>query len=135
MPEVPSHILIGLKSSSLLSHQLTEQEMLDAGLNLPVFSPELQVWRSPLSNKLIITGTVGINHELIELHNNFPRISRLHSKEESDQELLARVKKQGILILERIKELKIDDNQVFLSNERTDSKEILTRWGISGASH
>ena len=65
MPEVPSHILIGLKSGSLLSHQLTEQEMLDAGLNLPVFSPELQVWRLPLSNKLIITGTVGINHELI----------------------------------------------------------------------
>ena len=71
MPEVPNHILIGLKSGSLLSHQLTEQEILDTGLNFPIFSPELQIWRSPLSNKLIITGTVGINHELIEMHNNW----------------------------------------------------------------
>ena len=130
MPEVPSHILIGLKSSSLLSHQLTEQEMLDAGLNLPFFSPELQVWRSPLSQKLIIT--VGINHELIELHNNFPRFSLLHHKEESDKEILARVNKQGKLILERIKELKFDDNHIFLSNEKPDSKEVII---LGGESH
>ena len=82
-----------------------------------------------MSNKLIIIGTVGINHELIELHNNFPRFNLLHSKEESEQELLARVKKQGKLILERIRELKIDDNHVFLSNESPDSKEILTQEG------
>ena len=114
MPEVPSHILIGLKSGSLLSHQLTEQEMLDAGLSLPVFSPELQVWRSPLSQKLIITGTVGINHELIELHNHFPRFRLKHHNEDSEKEILARVKRQGKLILERIKDLKSDDNHIFL---------------------
>ena len=124
MPEVPSHILIGLKSGSLLSHQLTEQEMVDAGLNLPVFSPELQVWRSPLSQKLIITGTVGINHELIELHNNFPRFSLLHHEDESDKEILARVKSQGKLILERIKELKSDDDHIFLSKKKSVSNEI-----------
>ena len=50
--EVQSHILIGLKSESLLCHMLTEQEMVDAKLNIPVFSLELQVWRSPLSQKL-----------------------------------------------------------------------------------
>ena len=79
--EVQSHILIGLKSGSLLCHQLTEQEMVDAGLNMPVFSPELQVWHSPLSQKLMITGPVGMNHELIELHNNFPRFNLLHKEE------------------------------------------------------
>ena len=70
-----------------------------------------------MSNKLIITGTVGINHELIELHNNFPRFSLLHS----DQELLARATKQGKLILEQIKEKKVNDNNV-----SPDSKEIVT---------
>ena len=119
-----SEILIGLKSGSLLSHQLTEQEMVDAGLNMPVFSPELQVWRSPLSQKLIITGPVGINHELIELHNNFPRFSLLHRENESDEEILARVKRQGRQILERIKELRSDDDHIFLSKEKSVSNEI-----------
>ena len=41
--EVQSHILIGLKSGSLLCHQLTEQEMIDAKLEVPIFSPDLHV--------------------------------------------------------------------------------------------
>ena len=93
--EVQSHILIGLKSGSLLCHQLTEQEMVDAELDIPIFSPELQVWRSPLSQKLMITCPVGVNHELIELHNNFPRFHLLHQEDQSEEEILARVRKQG----------------------------------------
>ena len=76
---------LSLKSGSLLSHQLTEQEILNAK---PFFSPELQVWRTPLSDKLMITGTVGVNKELVELHDNFPRFNVLHPNEESEQELL-----------------------------------------------
>ena len=82
-----------------------------------------------MSDKLIITGNVGVNHELVELHNNFPRFNLLYSKEESEKELLAGVKKQGKLILESIKELKVDDDNVFLSNEGSDSKEVLTQRG------
>ena len=113
--EVQSHILIGLKSGSLLCHQLTEQEMVDAGLDIPVFSPELQVWRSPLSQKLIITGPVGVNHELIELHNNFPRFNLLHKEGQSEEEILTRVKNQGIQILEKLRKLKAENDNLFLS--------------------
>ena len=65
--ETESHILIGLKSGSLMCHQLTEEEMVEANLDIPIFSPDLQVWHSHLSHKLVITGPVGVNHELIEL--------------------------------------------------------------------
>ena len=64
--ETNPQILLGLKSGSLLSHQMTEDEVLRANLNLPVFSPEIQVWKTPLNNKLLITGTCGVNKELIE---------------------------------------------------------------------
>ena len=74
----------------------------------------------------MITGTAGINHELIEQHNNFSWFSLLHHKEESDKEILTRVKRQGKLILERIKELKSDDDHIFLSKEKPDSKEVIT---------
>ena len=83
--ETKSHILIGLKSGSLMCHQLTEQEMVDASLEVPIFSPDLQVWHSPLSQKLVITGPVGVNPELIELHNNFPRFHILHKEIESKE--------------------------------------------------
>ena len=71
LKESHSHILIGIKSGSLLSHQLTEQEILDANLSIPFFSPELQIWRRPLSDKLIITGSVGVNKELVELTSTY----------------------------------------------------------------
>ena len=85
--------MIGLKSGSLLCHQLTEQEMVDPNLDIPVFSPELQVWRFPLSQKLIITGPVGVNNELIELHNIFPRFHLLHKEGQSEEEILENLRK------------------------------------------
>ena len=42
------HIIIGLKSGSLLSKQLVDEEVLQADLATPMFSPELQIWRTPL---------------------------------------------------------------------------------------
>ena len=64
-----------------------------------------------------------MNHELIKLHNNFPRFNLLHKDNESEKEILARVKKQGKQILERIKELKADNDHLFLSKEGTGSTE------------
>ena len=61
----------------------------------------------------------------------------LYPKEESEQELLIRVKKQGEQILKSIIELKVGDDNVFLSNEGSDPKEAHTQTGkdpISGAS-
>ena len=41
--ETTPQILLGLKSGSLLSHQMTEEEILNANLRIPIFSPEIQV--------------------------------------------------------------------------------------------
>ena len=94
--------------------------MVDAELDIPVFSPEWQVWHSPLSQKLIITGPVGVNHELIELHNNFPRFNLLHKEGQSEEEILTRVKNQGIQILEKLRKLKAENDHLFLSREEAE---------------
>ena len=75
LQETKPQILLGLKSGSLLSHSMTEDEVIRANLRVPVFSPEMQVWKTPLNKKLLITGTCGVNKELIEENNNFPRFN------------------------------------------------------------
>ena len=59
LQETKPHILLGLKSGSLLSLPMKEEEMLRNNLEVPVFSPEMQVWRTPLNQKLLITGACG----------------------------------------------------------------------------
>ena len=44
LQETKPHILLGLKSGSLLSLPMKEEEMLRNNLEVPVFSPEMQVW-------------------------------------------------------------------------------------------
>lgn len=78
-----------------------DREMVEANLDIPIFSPDLEVWHSPLSHKLVITGPVGINHELIELPNNFPRFHILHKEELSEEDILSKVKEKGALLLEK----------------------------------
>ena len=70
LQETTPQILLGLKSGSLLSHQMAEEEIINANLSIPIFSPEIQVWKTPLNNKLLITGTCGVNKELIGKNNN-----------------------------------------------------------------
>ena len=96
LQETVPQILLGLKSGSLLSHQMTEQEILDAHLSTPTFSPELQVWKTPLNDKLLITGTCGVNKELIEKHNNFPRFNVIHLESETEEELLTRISLKNV---------------------------------------
>ena len=95
LQETVPQILLGLKSGSLLSHQMTEQDILDAHLSTPTFSPVLQVWKTPLNDKLLITGTCGVNKELIEKHNNFPRFNVIHLENETEEKLWNRLKTQG----------------------------------------
>ena len=78
LQETTPQILLGLKSGSLLSHQMTEEEILNANLSIPTFSPEIHVWKTPLNNKLLITGNCGVNKELIEKNKNFPRFNVIH---------------------------------------------------------
>ena len=93
--ETKPHILLGLKSGSLLSLPMKEEEMLRNELKVPVFSPKMQVWRTPLNQKLLITGTCGVNQELIEEENNFPRFNVIVSEKETDSDILEIIKAKG----------------------------------------
>ena len=64
-----------------------------------------------------------MNHELIELHNNFLQFNLLHKEDESEKEILTRVKNQGRQILEKLKELKADNDYLFLFREETELYE------------
>ena len=92
---------------------MKEDEMLRNNLEIPVFSPEIQVWRTPLNQKLLITGTCGINRELIEKENNFPRFSVITSVNETDSDLLKRIKMQGERILSSLTKINSkEDNRM-----------------------
>ena len=81
------------------------------------------MWRSLLSQKLIVTGPLGVKHELIELHKNFPRFHLLHKEGQSEEEILARVKKQGTQILENLRKLRAENDHLFLSREEAELNE------------
>ena len=63
----------------------------------------------------------GVNQELVN-----SRFNLLHPKEESEKELLIRVKKQGEQILKNLMELKVRYDNIYLSNEGSDPKETNT---------
>ena len=53
-------LLIGLKSGSLLGKQIDPESI---GLKKPICSPDLIIWKSPLSKKYYVTGQLGIQKE------------------------------------------------------------------------
>ena len=105
------HILLGLKSGSLLSLPMKEEEMLKSELKVPVFSPELQIWRTPLNQKLLITGSCGMNPELVEVENNYPRFNLITKENETDDDILARVKIKGDEIINSLLKIKSNRNK------------------------
>ena len=58
-------ILIGLKSGNLLAGKLTENERINLELDEAFLSPNMQIWSTPLNSKLLITGSLGVDPELI----------------------------------------------------------------------
>ena len=100
---VTPRILVGLKSGELLSNQLTEAEMLELELEKPYFSPNLKIWRTPLNSKLLVTGSLGIDRNLLELESNYPRFQMLVKQNETDGMILKRImtKAEKLLILDK----------------------------------
>ena len=64
---------------------------MEQDLDLAFFSPDLTVWKTALNSKYLITGQLGVNPELVELENNFPRFNLLIGEDESDISILKRV--------------------------------------------
>ena len=98
---VTPRILIGLKSGELLAEKLKENQLLEQNLDLAFFSPDLTVWKTALNTKYLITGQIGVNPELVELQNNFPRFTFLIGENESDEDIHKRVIEKGRKLLKR----------------------------------
>ena len=56
-------LLIGLQSGSLLGKQIDPESI---GLKKPICSPDLIIWKSPLSKKYYVTRQLGIQKELVD---------------------------------------------------------------------
>ena len=113
--KIVPRVLIGLKSGNLLAKQLSETEQIKNNLDMPYFSPNLQVWRTPLNSKLLVTGSLGIDENLLELRNNYPRFELLVKDDETDQDILMRICR---------KEKKLEQN--FGKHTRKASKKLKT---------
>ena len=85
--------------------------MLKNELKVPVFSPELQVWRTPLNQKLLITGSCWMNPELVEEENNYPRFSLITTEKETYDDILARVKIKGDEIINSLLKIRSNKNK------------------------
>ena len=87
--------MIALKSGEVLAEMLNVNQVLEQNLDLAFFSPDLTVWKTALNTKYLITGQLGVNHELVQLENNFPRFNLLIGENESDEDILKRVIEKG----------------------------------------
>ena len=95
-------ILVGLKNGDLLASMISEKSIISSNLEVPMFSPNLKVWRTSRNDKYLVTGNIGINSALVETANNFPRFSIIKKKGETKEEILERVKKKGSKLIQKI---------------------------------
>ena len=88
-----------MKSGHLLTKMLEPEDLVQINMKMPIFSPDLKVWRTSLLEKLLVTGTIGVNPDLVEREYNFPRFKLLCPEKETETELFERVKKSGEALL------------------------------------
>ena len=77
------------------------------GLEQPIFSPDLILWKTSLNEGLIPTGSIGVNSDLVETESDFPRFKLLSPLAETDEELLIRVKKESDKLLKSLSTEKV----------------------------
>ena len=93
--ESKPRVLVGLKSGHLLTKMLEPEDLVQINMKMPIFSPDLKVWRTSLLEKLLVTGTIGVNPDLVEREYNFPHFKLLCPENETETELIERVEKSG----------------------------------------
>ena len=77
------------------------------GLEQPIFSPDLMLWKTSLNEDLIPTGSIGVNCDLVETESDFLRFKLLSPMAETDEELLIRVKNIGEELLKSLSKEKV----------------------------
>ena len=58
--------LVGLKSDHLLAKILEPKDLVQVNMMVPLFSPDLKVWKTSLLEKFLVTGSIGVNPDLVE---------------------------------------------------------------------
>jgi hypothetical protein len=116
-------VLIGLKSGQLLASQLTEETRISLNLDEAFLSPNMQIWSTPLNSKLLITGSLGLDPQLIELKNNYPRFNILVKDSENEEDVLERISKKKKK-LEKIfeEEFEEDSDKLFIALLESEEK-------------
>ena len=137
---ITPRVLIGLKNGNLLGRQLSEQETVDLKIRKPWLSPNLQIWRTPVNAKLLITGSLGIDPLLVEESINYPRFKLLVKKEVTEEEILKEIKRE-LKDLETIlnatfrltKQEALPMNSLHISEDQTTVKQDMIEQGKNTA--
>ena len=87
-------VLVGLKNGGLLAKDVDEKELMSLGMKKPWLSPSLQVWRTAVNSKLLITGSLGVDPLLVEEKSNYPRIKILVEHGRKEEELIHNLKQE-----------------------------------------
>ena len=74
---------------------LEPKKLIQVNMRVPIFSPDLKVWRTSLLEKFVVTGTIGVNPDLVERDYNFPRFRIMSPESETEKELMRSVRKSG----------------------------------------
>ena len=78
--------LVGLKPDHLLAKILEPKDLVQVNMMVPLFSPDLKVWKASLLEKFLVTGSIGVNPDLVEREYNFPRFKVLCPEDETEEE-------------------------------------------------
>ena len=81
--------LVGLKSDHLLAKILEPKDLVQVNMMVPLFSPDLKVWKTSLLEKFLVTGSIGsivVNPDLVEREYDFPRFKVLCPEDETEEE-------------------------------------------------
>ena len=58
--------LVGLKPDHLLAKILEPKDLVQVNMMVPLFSPDLKVWKTSLLEKFLVTGSIVVNPDLVE---------------------------------------------------------------------
>ena len=76
----------------------------------------MQIWSTPLNSKLLITGSLGLDPQLVELKNNYPRFNILVKDSENEEDVLERISKKKMKLEKIFEEVfEKDADKLFIS--------------------
>ena len=78
--------LVGLKPDHLLAKILEPKDLVQVNMMVPLFSPDLKVWKTSLLEKFLVTGSIGGKSRPHRTRINFLRFKVLCPEDETEEE-------------------------------------------------